>query len=110
MAHLGALQPQTPDLILSGFNHQHKRLIRTHCNAICEVKISQERSWFLRLRIEGEQATVRLVLEQFICKLRHRKLSRGFRKVDRSISTNIEIVETAKLLAVRFHGEHLYLA
>src|ERR1044072_3509695 len=110
MAHLRALQPQTTYLILSGFNHQHKRLIRTDGNAIRKVQISQKRSLLLRLCIECEQETVPLMLEQFVCKLRHRKLSRCFGKVDRSISPDIEVVETAKLLAVSFHGEHSYLA
>src|SRR6185369_6814562 len=50
------------------------------------------------------------MLEQVVRKLRHRKLARGFCEIDRAICADVEIVQTAKLHAVRFFRQHLDLA
>src|SRR6185369_9947613 len=50
------------------------------------------------------------MLQYVVRELRHRKLLRRLRKVNRAISAHVEIVETAKLFAVRFSRQHFHLA
>src|SRR6185312_4030854 len=50
------------------------------------------------------------MLEQVARKLRHRKLTRSFGEIDRAIGADVEIVETAKPLAIRFFGQQRNLA
>src|ERR1041385_95008 len=56
------------------------------------------------------QPAVRLMLQQVLRKLRHRKLVRRLSEINRAVGGNVEIVETAKRHTVSFDRKHFHLA